>query len=213
MRSAVCLSAQIFTMVSLFGTVACRDSEPTIGVVGRPSDVGPVVAAPARFNFGTAADSAAIAAWNIDANAAGEGLPPGSGTYNEGARLYSQQCAACHGQDGEGGGAGAVLYPKLISREPTPDFAFGRDPKIAKTIGNYWPYATTLYDYIHRTMPLTAPGSLTPSETYSIVAYLLAENGVVPRTTVVDAASLPEIKMPARDKFVADDRKGGPAFR
>lgn len=213
MRSAFGLSAQIVTMVSLFGTVACRDSEPRIGGVGRPSDVRRVVAAPARFNFGSAADSLAIAAWNIDANAAGEGLPPGSGTYGEGARLYSQQCAACHGQNGEGGGAGAVLYPKLISREPTPEFAFGRDPKIAKTIGNYWPYATTLYDYIHRAMPLTAPGSLTPPETYSIVAYLLAENGIVPRTKVVDATSLPEIKMPARHKFVADDRKGGPAFR
>jgi len=213
MRSAGCSSAQIFTIVLLFGTVACRDSEPTIDGVGRPADVGPVVAAPARFSFGTAADSSAIAAWNIDANAAGEGLPPGSGTYGEGARLYSKQCAACHGQSGEGGGSGAVLYPKLISKEQMPDFPFGRDPKIVKTIGNYWPYATTVYDYIHRSMPLTAPGSLTPPEVYSIVAYLLAENGVVPATAVIDATSLPKIRMPARDKFVADDRKGGPAFR
>ena len=74
-------------------------------------------------------------------------------------------------------------------------------------------YATTVYDYIHRSMPLTAPGSLTPPEGYSIVAYLLAENGVVPATAVIDATSLPKIRMPARDKFVADDRKGGPAFR
>ncbi len=171
------------------------------------------VASPARFNIGTAADSAEIAAWNIDANAAGEGLPAGSGTYAAGVRIYAQKCAVCHGPNGEGSGTGAAAFPRLISSEPTPGFPFGRDPKIAKTIGNYWPYATTVYDYIYRTMPLTAPGSLTPPEVYSIVAYLLAENGVVPKTTVIDATSLPKTRMPAREKFVADDRKGGAVFR
>lgn len=200
-------------VVSLAAIASCRGSEPAAGRDSRPSDVRAAAAAPARFNLGAAADSEEIAAWNIDANSAGEGLPAGSGSYEAGARLYAQQCAACHGPNGEGGGAGAVVYPKLVSKERAGEFAFGRDPKIVKTIGNYWPHATTLYDYINRAMPITAPGSLTATEVYSIVAYLLGENGVVPKSTVIDAVSLPKITMPARDKFVADDREGGPVFR
>ena len=213
MKQAVGSSTKLVTVVSLVCSVSCRGSEPATAGGARPSDVRSAVVAPARFNLGRVADSAEIVLWNIDANSAGEGLPAGSGNYADGARIYARQCAACHGQNGEGGGAGAVAYPMLVSKEPTTDFPFGRDPKIAKTIGNYWPHATTLYDYIHRAMPITAPGSLQPAEVYSIVAYLLAENGVVARTTVIDAISLPKVQMPARDKFVADDRKGGPAFR
>lgn len=200
-------------VASLAVIASCRGSEPAAGRGSRPTDVRAAAAAPARFDLGATADSAEIAAWNIDANSAGEGLPAGSGNYADGARLYAQQCGACHGQNGEGGGAGAVLFPKLVSKEPAGEFAFGRDPKIVKTIGNYWPHATTLYDYINRAMPITAPGSLTAPEVYSIVAYLLVENRVVPKSTVIDAVSLPKITMPARDKFVPDDRQGGPVFR
>ena len=148
-------------------------------------------------------------AWNIDVNASGEGLPPGSGRYAEGASLFAQKCAACHGSHGEG----LATYPRLIGRDPRNGFPFGQDFHLAKTIGNYWPYSTTLYDYIHRAMPLTAPGSLRPDETYSLVAYLLAENQIIDRTMVIDARSLPRIRMPARDRFVPDDRVAGPAFR
>jgi len=81
------------------------------------------------------------------------------------------------------------------------------------TIGNYWPYATTLYDYINRAMPLTAPGSLSPDEVYGLVAFLLWKNEIVPESAVMDARSLPRVVMPARDRFVPDDRKGGPEIR
>jgi len=148
-------------------------------------------------------------AWNIDVNANGDGLPPGSGRYADGASLFAQKCAACHGLHGEG----LATYPKLVGRDPRDGFPFGQDFHLAKTIGNYWPYSTTLYDYIHRAMPLTAPGSLRADQTYSLVAYLLAENQIIDRTTVIDARSLPRIRMPARDRFVVDDRVGGPAFR
>jgi len=106
-----------------------------------------------------------------------------------------------------------AIYPKLIGREPRSDFPFGRDPKIVKTIGNYWPYSTTVFDYVRRAMPLTAPGSLSSNEVYDLVAYLLAENGIIPRDAVIDQRSLPAVKMPARDRFVRDDRTGGAVCR
>ena len=165
---------------------------------------------PTHFGgIGRRATRAEEQAWNIDVNASGEGLPPGSGRYAEGASLFAQKCAVCHGAHGEG----LATYPKLIGRDPRAGFPFGQDFHLAKTIGNYWPYSTTLYDYIHRAMPLTAPGSLRPEETYSLVAYLLAENQIIDRATVIDARSLPRIRMPARDRFVVDDRVGGAAFR
>jgi cytochrome c len=82
-----------------------------------------------------------------------------------------------------------------------------------KTIGNYWPYSTTVYDYVHRAMPFNAPGSLTPNETYALVAWLLAENEVIPRDAVMNAQTLPKVQMPARSHFVLDDRRGGQPFR
>jgi cytochrome c len=165
---------------------------------------------PARFGFGQPAAPAQLAALDIDANASGAGLPAGRGTYEQGAAIYAQKCASCHGAKGEGI---APTYPQLIGVEPRDSFPFGKDAKIPKTVGNYWPYATTLYDYVHRAMPLTAPGSLQPDEVYGVVAFLLAENGIVPRTAVMDAASLPKVVMPARKHFVPDDRRGGAVFR
>ena len=158
--------------------------------------------------IGRPATRAEIRAWDIDANATGVGLPPGKGTYERGAAVFAAQCASCHGSKGEG----LATNPRLIGAEPR-DFSFAQDPKIPKTIGNYWPYATTLYDYINRAMPFTAPGTLSPSDVYSVVAFLLAENGILERTQTLDAASLPRIHMPAHDRFVRDDRSGGPAFR
>lgn len=164
---------------------------------------------PARFDLGRPATAADIAPIDIDVNPAGAGLPAGQGTYEQGAQVYAAKCAACHGANGEG----IAPAPRLVGAEPRQGFPFGKDFKIPKTIGNYWPYATTLYDYVHRAMPLPAPGSLTPDETYGLVAYLLAENQVVPRTMIIDARSLPAIQMPGRSHFVPDDRKGGEVFR
>ena len=175
-----------------------------------PADVRPAVRLPSRFrSIGRAATAEEIRAWNIDANAEGVGLPPGHGTYARGATLFATRCAMCHGAHGEG----IPPYPRLIGREPRDSFPFGRDAKYPKTIGNYWPYATTLYDYVHRAMPLTAPGSLSANDVYSLVAYLLAKNEIIDTLEVIDAASLPQIRMPARNRFVVDDRTGGRPFR
>ncbi|MBI4514187.1 MAG: cytochrome c [Gemmatimonadetes bacterium] len=138
----------------------------------------------------------------------GTGLPPGSGTVVQGAKVFAEKCALCHGPTGREG-----PFDPLVGREPREGFPFGRDPTLTRTIGNYWPYATTLYDYINRAMPLNAPGSLTPDEVYSLVAYLLFLNEIVPEDAVMNAQTLPQVTMPARDRFVLDNRRGGQEIR
>src|SRR5262249_44180494 len=149
--------------------------------------------------------AAEIAALDVGATPDGTGLPAGSGTPEQGAPIYAAQCSACHGLNGEG----KPPYPQLLGG-PIGDFNFASDFKIPKTIGNYWPYATTLYDYIRRAMPLMTPGSLTPDETYAVTAYLLSREGIVPAGTTLDAKSLVAVQMPAKAHFVEDNRKGSP---
>lgn len=163
---------------------------------------------PARFAVGRTATPQEVAAWNIDVNAKGEGLPPGQGDAAAGAIVYAAKCASCHGPKGEG----IAPNPKLVGREPR-DFSFATSTTAVKTVGNYWPYATTLYDYLRRAMPQTAPGSMTADETYAVIAWILAENEVIPRDKVMDATSLPAVVMPSRDRFVPDDRTGGKGFK
>jgi S-disulfanyl-L-cysteine oxidoreductase SoxD len=174
-----------------------------------PADVRPAPEPPPRLAVGRAASADEIAAWDIDVSPNGAGLPRGSGTAAQGASVFAAKCASCHGAAGEG----TPLGPKVVGREPADSFSFGRNPKVVKTVGNYWPYATTLFDYVRRSMPITAPGSLDNAEVYAVVAYLLAENGVIDRSAVMDSATLAAVKMPARDRFVPDDRKPGPGFR
>jgi len=126
----------------------------------------------------------------------GEGLPPGSGTPAQGAEVYAAQCARCHGATGiEGpedrlvGGVGS-----LATAQPV------------KTVGSYWPYATTLWDYVNRAMPFDRPGTLAADDVYAVVAYLLQLNEIVGDTEVLDASTLPQIRMPNRDGFYPDDR-------
>jgi mono/diheme cytochrome c family protein len=166
-------------------------------------------AAPARYAIGHPVDSARLASFDVDVDPSGHGLPAGSGTPAQGAIVYAQKCASCHGAKAEG----QATYPKLVGRDPRVGFPFANDFKTAKTVGNYWPYATTLYDYVRRAMPFTAPGSLTPDETYAVVAYLLAQNEIVAPDAVMDARSLAAVKMPAAGHFVDDDRRGGRGFR
>lgn len=174
-----------------------------------PLAPSPPPALPSSFGLGHRATPAEIRAWDIDVNPTGASLPPGQGTYEAGKALFAEKCAACHGAKGEGT---PPLYPMLVNAEPR-DFSFADDLTKTKTIGNYWPYATTLYDYLNRAMPLTQPGSLKPDEIYALVAFLLAENQVIARDAVMDARSLPAVRMPGRDHFVADDRTGGPGFK
>lgn len=162
----------------------------------------------ARLGLGRPATAAEIRAWDSDVRPDGIGLPPGRGTAARGAMVYAAKCAACHGPSGRNG-----PFDALVGREPRAGFPFGRDPSLVRTVGNYWPYATTLYDYIQRAMPWTLPGSLEPDEVYGLVAYLLFLNEIVPEDTVLDAATLPRIVMPARKRFVRDNRRGGPAIR
>jgi S-disulfanyl-L-cysteine oxidoreductase SoxD len=164
--------------------------------------------AAARFGFGRAASADEIKAWDIDVMPDGEGLPPGRGTAKDGATIYARKCAACHGATGTEG-----PFDVLVGREPRAGFPFGRDPTLIRTIGNYWPYATTLYDYINRAMPFDAPGSLSANEVYSLAAYLLWRNEIIANTAVIDAATLARVRMPARDHFMVDDRRGGPEIR
>ena len=158
-----------------------------------------------HYGIGHAPTDSAIMVMNHDVSVEGAELPPGQGTVAEGAALYAVQCALCHGKNGEGV---SPRLPALIGRDPKGEqFRFANDPTLVRTIGNYWPYATTLFDYIKRAMPLNAPGSLTDNETYALSAYLLAANAVISDTTALDAISLRKVRMPYRDRFVPDDRK------
>ncbi len=159
---------------------------------------------PQRFDLGHAASAAEVAAVDIDVSPSGAGLPAGSGTAAQGAPLYAANCASCHGANGEGK---PPAYPQLLGG-PKGSFDFASDFKIPRTVGNYWPYATTLFDYIRRAMPLAAPGTLTPDQTYAVTAYLLSREGIIPESTSLDARSLAAIQMPAKSHFVADDRRG-----
>ena len=126
----------------------------------------------------------------------GTGLPQGSGTVAAGRELFAAQCARCHGPGGEGD-----VGPRLVGGRGTL-----RTPRPLKTVGSFWPYATTLWDYVNRAMPFDQPGRLTPPEVYAAVAYVLNLNGIVAADAVMDATSLPKIRMPNRDGFVADPR-------
>lgn len=150
-------------------------------------------AAPQQYGIGRAATPDEIKALDIDVMPDGRGLPAGRGTVAEGAATYATKCASCHGAKGQGGAA-----DRLVGGEGN-----------QRTVGNYWPYATTLYDYTFRSMPFTQPGSLTPNETYGLVAFILNLNGIVPENAVMDATTLPKVAMPARNKFVPDNRTGG----
>ena len=154
---------------------------------------------PASFELGRPATPHEIALLDIDVRPDGKGLPEGSGNVVSGKLLYAAKCALCHGKTGIEGPQARLV---------------GADTTIrAKTIGNYWPYATTVYDYINRAMPVNAPGSLSPDEVYSLTAYLLYANEIIDENKIIDAKTLPEIKMPAHDLFIPDDRKGGPEIR
>ncbi len=205
--------------VALIGWgAACTDeSQPSVTQVTKTPTRAPVATPvreqpPATFGFGRPATQEEIAAWDIDVRPDGTGLPPGSGTVAQGALLYAGKCALCHGATGREGPA-----DPLVGKDPDPrqTFPFGRGKPFTppKTIGNYWPYAATVYDYINRAMPLPAPGSLKPDEVYSLVAWLLFQNEIIPEQAVMNQETLPRVKMPAEGRFVEDTRKGGVEVR
>jgi cytochrome c len=150
------------------------------------------------YDFGRPATTDEIKLWDIDARPDGKGLPEGSGTVARGKSVYEENCEACHGPNGQGGIKDRLVggLGSLATANPV------------KTVGSYWPYATTLFDYIHRAMPYQAPGSLSVDDTYAVAAYILSLNGILPSGGKLDRTSLPTIRMPNRDGFVPD-----PEFR
>ncbi len=193
-RASIVVSSLVLSIA-----IACRtrDGDVEVRAAAPPK-------APAQYDLGTPVDSARLKLIDIDVDPTGTTLPAGSGTAAKGLVVFAQNCAKCHGAKGEG----IPPNPQLIGRDPREGFPFGRDAKLVRTVGNYWPYSTTLYDYVHRAMPLSVPGSLKPDDVYSVVAWILAENEIIPRDAVMDAKTLPAVKMPAAGRFVVDDRKG-----
>jgi mono/diheme cytochrome c family protein len=168
-------------------------------------ELGSAPQSPATFGFGTVATAERIAQWDVNAFPDGKGLPAGSGTVAQGAQVFARSCASCHGA--EGTGAQGVQGGSLVGNAPW------TDQPGTSAIGGYWPYATTLYDYIRRAMPQTSPGTLTANETYAVIAWILWRNQLVSETARMDARALAAVQMPARDRFVPDDRTGGPVVR
>lgn len=150
----------------------------------------------APYGLGQPATDELIAEWDIDITPDGTGLPAGRGTVHEGVLVYANKCASCHGATGTEG-----PQDRLVGGQNTLATAHP-----VKTVGSYWPYATTLFDYIRRAMPLTAPQSLSADEVYAVVAWLLYQNGIVPEDAVLDAATLPAVEMPNSQGFVSDPR-------
>jgi cytochrome c len=148
-------------------------------------------------DLGRAASADDIAAWDISVGPDGAGLPPGSGTPQQGEVVFVAKCLACHGEKGAG--------------KPNDQLAGGRGTLgpgqvPVKTVGSFWPYATTVFDYVRRAMPLNESKSLSPDETYAVVAYLLQINGVIGENDTIDARTLPAVRMPNRDGFVPFSR-------
>lgn len=152
---------------------------------------GMLLAAEDTAHLGKPVTEAQLQGWDLIVMPDGTGLPAGSGTAAQGRALFAQQCAACHGASGEGTPGVPVLVGGSTTASPP-----------LMTVGSYWPYASTLYDYVRRAMPPAAPKSLSDTEVYQVVAFVLQLNGIVDENTVLDRSSLPAIVMPNRDGFI-----------
>jgi cytochrome c len=154
----------------------------------------------AHYGFGTAATADELSKF-FSIPPDGRGLPPGSGNATKGAQIYAGACAACHGDKLEGNPAKGIGGDKLLGGRGT---LASKSP--VKTVESYWPYATTLFDYVKRSMPFNAPGSLSDDDVYSVVAYILSEAKIIPQNEIIDAKSLPKVVMPNKDGFEPDPR-------
>jgi len=151
-------------------------------------------------NLGKPIAPSDLAGWDIDVEPDGAGLPPGGGTSEQGAAIFADKCALCHGDGGKGGvfsAKGAPAAPALVE-----DKKINGIDESTTTIANYWPYATTLFDYIRRAMPWTEPRSLSNDEVYALSAYILAQNKLIDAKLTIDATTLPIVQMPNRDGFI-----------
>ena len=155
--------------------------------------------------YGTAITEGELESWNIDIRTPdGKGLPPGTGAVADGAKIYAEQCVACHGEAAKGG----TVYGTMVGGVGS----FKTNARVL-TPGSMYPYAAILFDYTRRAMPMNAPQSLSNDQVYALTAYILNLNGLVPNDAVVDAASLVKVQMPNRDGFIRDDRPDVKAVR
>ncbi len=144
-------------------------------------------------NYGEAISESDLANWDISVGPDGVGLPAGSGTSAQGATVWAEQCSACHGEKGKGGPAG-----DLVGGVGTL-----KSPEHIKTVGSFWPYSTTIFDYVRRAMPYYAPGSLSDDEVYAVVAYLLNQNEIISEDDIMNAENLPRVEMPNANGFIS----------
>jgi mono/diheme cytochrome c family protein len=165
---------------------------------------------PSYTNVGRTPTKEEIRAWDISVGPDGKGLPPGQGTSKEGAAIFAAKCAICHGAVGEGGKIG----PRLVGGNADLESLTTIQP--ARTIGGYWPYATTVWDYINRTMPRNQGGSLSANEVYALTAFILSKSSIIQEGDIMDAKTLPKVQMPNRNGFVpqkfsdiSDEKKRG----
>lgn len=149
-----------------------------------------------KYKIGRAPSAEEEKAWDISVAPSGKELPPGKGTAAEGKEVFARRCQRCHGEAGKGGDESALVGGQgtLTSAKPL------------KTVGSYWPYATTLFDYIRRAMPLKEPGTLSPDQVYAVSAYILQLNGIIGEGDTMNAETLAKVKMPNRDNFIPDPR-------
>lgn len=154
------------------------------------------------YGFGTAATAEELAAFSgLSAQPDGRGLPPGKGNYEQGKKVYAETCAACHGEKLEGIPKAGIGGDKLIGARGS----LASDAPV-KTVESFWPYASTLVDYIKRAMPFNAPGSLSNDDVYAVSAYILGEANVMPKTEALDQSNVAKVEMPNRNGFVPDPR-------
>lgn len=154
------------------------------------------------YGFGSTPSAEELAQFaGLSAQPDGRGAPPGKGTYEEGKKLFAEGCAACHGEKLEGLPMPGPGGDKLIGGRGTL-----AAPMPVKTVESFWPYASTLFDYIKRAMPFNSPGTLTNDQVYALTAYILAEGNIIPKTHVLDASNLGKVDMPNKNGFVPDPR-------
>jgi mono/diheme cytochrome c family protein len=147
-------------------------------------------------NIGRAPTKEEIEAWDLSIGPDGKGLPPGQGTAKDGAPIFAAKCAVCHGDEGQGAKIGPRVVGGIADTETLTTL------KPVRSVGGYWPYATTVWDFIRRAMPRDQGGTLTPNEVYALTAFILAKSKIIQETDVLDAKTLPQVKMPNRNAFV-----------
>ena len=192
-RKAAGFAAAAIVLTIVGSTVIAQTSSPQ-----RPTkSTSTHQRAPEGPSLGVPATPADIAAMEVSIGPDGAGLPPGSGTPKQGASVYAAKCIVCHGPEGANG-----INDRLVGGQGTLSSATP-----VRTIGSYWPYATTVFDYVRRAMPYPAPHSLTDAEAYAVTAYWLNLNGMIGADEVMDATSLPRVKMPNREGFTPESRR------